>query len=140
LINPVRHGDSAETIARYKVEPYVVAADVYTNPAHAGRGGWTWYTGSAGWMYRLILESLLGLTLEVNRLRIAPLMPRDWPGFEIHYRHGQAVYHLQIVNLGGETGRRAVTRVSCDGVDQPDNTVPLQDDGQEHRVDVEVGG
>ena len=75
LINPVRHGDSEATIATYKVEPYVVAADVYTNPQHAGRGGWTWYTGSAGWMYRLITESLLGLRLEVNRLRIEPVFP-----------------------------------------------------------------
>jgi cyclic beta-1,2-glucan synthetase len=140
LINPVRHGDSPEAVARYKVEPYVVAADVYTNPAHAGRGGWTWYTGSAGWMYRLILESLLGLSLEVNRLRIAPLIPRAWPAFDIHYRHGQAGYHLHIENLGAASGRHDVTRVTCDGIDQPDRTVPLVDDGQQHRVDVELGG
>src|SRR6202040_4257626 len=87
LINPVRHGDSESAIALYKVEPYVVAADVYTNPQHAGRGGWTWYTGSAGWMYRLITESLLGLRLEVNYLRFAPCIPQSWPSFKIHYRY-----------------------------------------------------
>ena len=75
LINPVTHGDTAEAIAVYRVEPYVVAADVYAVPPHTGRGGWTWYTGSAGWMYRLITESLLGLRLEVDKLRFAPCLP-----------------------------------------------------------------
>ena len=145
LINPIGHGDSAQAIATYKVEPYVVAADVYTNPQHAGRGGWTWYTGSAGWMYRLVIESLLGLRLEVNRLRIAPLFPRGWEAFDVHYRHGNTVYHVHVRNLGaGEDhgdggGARGVTRVTCDGVDEPDGTIPLRDDGQEHRAEVEIG-
>jgi cellobiose phosphorylase len=138
LINPVRHGDGEKAIAVYQVEPYVAAADVYTNPRHAGRGGWTWYTGSAGWMYRLITESLLGLRLEVDRLRIAPLIPRDWPGFAVHYRHRETVYHVRVRNLGGEG--RGVKRVVCDGVEQPDGTIPLRDDHQEHRVEVDVGG
>ncbi|MEY4544075.1 MAG: hypothetical protein RL685_270 [Pseudomonadota bacterium] len=140
LINPVRHGDSSEAIATYKVEPYVVAADVYTNPQHAGRGGWTWYTGSAGWMYRLVLESLLGVRLEVDRLHIEPLLPRVWQGFDLHYRHGRALYHIHIRNLGAEHGRRGVTRLTCDGADQPDKTLRLHDDGEEHRVEVELGG
>ena len=75
LINPVNHALSGQDAATYKVEPYVVAADVYTSPPHAGRGGWTWYTGSAGWMYRLIIESLLGLRLEVDQLRFEPCLP-----------------------------------------------------------------
>jgi cyclic beta-1,2-glucan synthetase len=140
LINPVRHGDSSAAIATYKVEPYVVAADVYTNPQHAGRGGWTWYTGSAAWMYRLVLESLLGVRLEHQRLRIEPLLPRSWPGFDLHYRHGQALYHIQIKNLGGETGARNVTRVSCDGIEQTETTILLHDDASEHRVEIELGG
>ena len=78
LINPIRHGDGEAAIRKYKVEPYVVAADVYANPQHAGRGGWTWYTGSAGWMYRLITESLLGIHLETDRLRFAPCLPAEW--------------------------------------------------------------
>jgi cyclic beta-1,2-glucan synthetase len=140
LINPVRHGDTPEAIATYQVEPYVVAADVYTNSQHAGRGGWTWYTGSAGWLYRLIIESLLGVRLEVDRLRIEPLIPRSWPGFDVHYRHHDALYHIHIENLGASSGKRNVTRVTCDGVDRPDKTIPLYADGQEHQAEIEVGG
>jgi cyclic beta-1,2-glucan synthetase len=92
LINPIHHGDTPAAIARYKVEPYVVAADVYTNPQHAGRGGWTWYTGSAAWMYRLALESLLGVRLEVDQLRVAPLLPAGWESFEVHYRWRRTQY------------------------------------------------
>ena len=138
LINPVRHGDTADAIATYKVEPYVVAADVYANPQHAGRGGWTWYTGSAGWMYRLIIESLLGLRLEVDRLRIEPRIPAAWPGFDVHYRHHSALYHIHVDNRGPGNGR--VTRVLCDGVEQPDLSIPLHDDGQEHQCHIELGG
>ena len=138
MINPVHHGDDEKSIATYKVEPYVVAADVYTNPQHAGRGGWTWYTGSAGWMYRLVLESLLGLRLEVDRLRVEPLMPAAWPWFEVHYRHHNTVHHIHVRNLGG--GGRHVRRVIADGVEQADRTIPLQSDGGEHHAEVEVGG
>jgi cellobiose phosphorylase len=132
MINPVHHGDSAKAIATYKVEPYVVAADVYTNPQHAGRGGWTWYTGSAGWMYRLITESLLGITLEIDRLRLTPLIPEAWNGFELHYRHRETVYHIEVNN------HRGLGRVLCDGVEQPDGTIPLRDDRQDHRVVVDL--
>ncbi len=132
LINPVKHGDSERAIAIYKVEPYVVAADVYTNPQHAGRGGWTWYTGSAGWMYRLVIESLLGLQLEIDRLRVAPLLPADWTGFDVHYRHRETVYHIHVRN------HRGASRVVCDGVEQADGTIPLRDDRQDHQVDVDL--
>jgi cellobiose phosphorylase len=137
LINPVRHGDSEQSIATYKVEPYVVAADVYTNPQHAGRGGWTWYTGSAGWMYRLVTESLLGLHVEVDRLRIEPVLAPGWSGYDIHYRWRDSVYHIHVHNAGGGA---AVTRVTCDGAVQADRSIPLHDDRQEHEVEVEVGG
>ena len=137
LINPVHHGDDEAAIARYKVEPYVVAADVYTNPQHAGRGGWTWYTGSAGWMYRLITESLLGIRLEVDRLRLSPLLPAGWQGFDVHYRYRETIYHIHVRHLGG--GSRTVKRVSCDGVEQSDGTIPLRDDHQEHHAEIDVG-
>jgi cyclic beta-1,2-glucan synthetase len=137
LINPVRHGNDEETIATYQVEPYVVAADVYTNPQHAGRGGWTWYTGSAAWMYRLVIESLLGLRLEVDHLRVEPVMPPSWEGFEVHYRHRDTVHHVHVRNLGG--GGRNVRRVVCDGVEQAERTIPLRDDGIEHHCEVEIG-
>ncbi|HUS67750.1 MAG TPA: glucoamylase family protein [Kofleriaceae bacterium] len=138
LINPARHGDDEQSIGVYQVEPYVVAADVYTNPQHAGRGGWTWYTGSAGWMYRLVLESLLGVRIEVDRLRVEPLMPPSWESFDVHYRHRNTVHHIHVRNLGG--GGRIVRRVVFDGVEQPERTVPLRDDGVEHHCQVDVGG
>ena len=87
MINPVNHAQSAAAVATYKVEPYVMAADVYAAAPHTGRGGWTWYTGSAGWMYRLALESLLGLRLEGDKLRLAPCLPASWPGFKLRYRY-----------------------------------------------------
>ena len=136
LINPVRHGESAAAISRYKVEPYVLAADVYTNPQHAGRGGWTWYTGSAGWMYRLITECLLGLRLEVDRLRIRPVFPSDWRSFEIHYRYRETVYHITVQNVGGGS---TTARVVLDGIEQSDMTIPLSDDRRDHRAEIEVG-
>jgi cellobiose phosphorylase len=137
LINPTHHGDSEAAIATYKVEPYVVAADVYTNPQHAGRGGWTWYTGAAGWMYRLALESLLGVHREVDRLRLDPLLPAGWQSFDIHYRYHQTLYHIHV--RGPATGGRGVTSVVCDGAPQPEQTIPLRDDGGEHQVEVLVG-
>jgi cellobiose phosphorylase len=137
LINPANHGSSQEAIAAYKVESYVMAADVYAVPPHTGRGGWTWYTGSAGWMYRLILESLLGLRLEVDRLHIAPCLPEHWPGFKIHYRYRETVYHLAVVQIrsGDEGGG---TRVTVDGVVQDGQSISLVDDHREHEVEVEV--
>ena len=136
LINPVTHAASVEGIARYRVEPYVVAADVYGVPPHTGRGGWTWYTGSAGWMYRLITESILGLHLEVDRLRVAPCLPEGWSSFKIHYRYHETFYHLSIRNAGNGL---AVTRVTLDGHDQPEGYVMLVNDRNDHNVDVEVG-
>ena len=116
MINPVNHARSPEEIAIYKVEPYVVTADVYALSPHTGRGGWSWYTGSAGWMYRLIVESLLGLRLEVDKLRFTPCLPSDWPGFTMHYRYRETVYHIAVQRQPAEKGE---TRVTVDGVDQP---------------------
>ncbi len=137
LINPVHHGDSPAAIARYKVEPYVVAADVYTNSQHAGRGGWTWYTGSAAWMYRLQIESLLGLHLEVDQLRIEPLLPAGWESFVVHYRFRRSTYHIRV--HGPASGGQGVTRMLCDGALQPTHRIQLRDDGAEHQAEVWVG-
>ncbi len=104
MINPVNHARSTEETATYKVEPYVVAADVYAVPPHTGRGGWTWYTGSAAWMYRLIVESLLGLRLEVDKLRFAPCLPADWKGFKMHYRYRETVYHIAVLQTRQDKG------------------------------------
>ncbi len=102
LLNPIHHGDSPARIAIYRVEPYVVAADVYAVAPHVGRGGWTWYTGSAGWMYRLILETLLGLNREGNRLRLTPRLPLAWPSCRIIYRHQDTTYRIEIVRISPE--------------------------------------
>jgi len=135
MINPVNHARSTEEAAVYKVEPYVVAADVYAVPPHTGRGGWTWYTGSAAWMYRLILESLLGLRLEVDKLHVAPCLPADWEGFKVHYRYRETVYHIAVVQTREDKGGM---RVSVDGIERHDKIIPLVDDHKEHRVDVRI--
>ena len=135
MINPVNHARSPEGIATYKVEPYVVAADVYALPPHTGRGGWTWYTGSAGWMYRLIVESLLGLTLEVDKLRFAPCLPAEWKGFKVHYRYRETVYEIDV--LQPFTGK-GETSVTVDGVPQPDGAIPLVDDRRNRSVEVVI--
>jgi cyclic beta-1,2-glucan synthetase len=135
MINPVNHAKSPDGIATYKVEPYVVAADVYALLPHTGRGGWTWYTGSAGWMYRLITESLLGLRLEVDKLRFEPCLPADWEMFKVHYRYRETIYHITIQQMSAGSGETSVT---VDGVEQPDDTIPLIDDRQEHSVEVRI--
>jgi cellobiose phosphorylase len=131
MINPLRHGASPGGTALYKVEPYVVAADVYAVAPHTGRGGWTWYTGSAGWMYRLILESLLGLRLAAGQLHFAPCVPPDWPGFTLRYRYRQTTYH---VTLRQSTEAHERISVSVDGVAQADAAIRLADDRLEHQV------
>ena len=135
MMNPVNHARSAEGIATYKVEPYVVAADVYALAPHTGRGGWTWYTGSAGWMYRLIVESLLGLRLEVDKLRFTPCLPADWKAFKVHYRYRETVYHIAVLQTRAGNGE---PRVTVDGVERPDDMIPLVDDRQDHAVEVRM--
>ena len=139
MINPLNHAMSAEGIATYKVEPYVVAADVYAAAPHTGRGGWSWYTGSAGWMYRLILESLLGLRLTGDKLHFAPCLPAHWQALKIHYRYRETVYHIAFSQTrGGDDGKSGVTSVTVDGVERHDQAIPLVDDRQEHAVEVTV--
>jgi cellobiose phosphorylase len=135
MINPVNHAGSPEAMEIYKVEPYVVAADVYTAQPHTGRGGWTWYTGSAGWLYRLILESLLGLTLEKDKLRLSPCLPAEWEGFTVHYRYRETFYHITILCMPAVDGQTGVT---VDGVSQADPSISLVDDRREHSVEVRI--
>jgi cyclic beta-1,2-glucan synthetase len=130
MINPVNHGKTSEEIAIYKVEPYVLAADVYSRAPHAGRGGWTWYTGSAGWLYRLITESFLGLQQEGNKLRITPCVPKEWKSFKVHYRYINTLYHIEVMQI--PTGEKIA--VSIDGVQSDGNMIKLLDDGTDHNV------
>ena len=139
MINPANHATSAEAIATYKVEPYVMAADVYAVAPHTGRGGWTWYTGSAGWMYRLVVESLLGLRLEADRLHIAPCLPAHWDGFKLHYRFRETVYHITVAQTRSDTDAVCgMMSVSVDGVAQDSQAIALLDDGREHTVEISV--
>jgi cellobiose phosphorylase len=132
LLNPVHHGTSAGQISTYKVEPYVMAADVYAVPPHTGRGGWTWYTGSAGWMYRLLLETLLGLHLEGDRLRLDPRMPKAWTRFAIHYRYRETPYHISISRSNDALS--SSPQLILDGRELSETTIPLVDDRREHSV------
>ncbi|WP_139668404.1 GH36-type glycosyl hydrolase domain-containing protein [Pseudomonas sp. F16(2018)] len=134
LINPVRQGCSA-LIDTYKVEPYVMAADVYAIAPHAGRGGWSWYTGSAGWMYRLIIESLLGLQRNGDTLHLQPLLPTGWPGFVLDYRFGSTCYHIEVRN--GSCGELAL---SLDGEELAEAKLQLKDDGRLHHIVAQYKG
>ncbi len=137
MINPINHARTAEDVSVYKVEPYVVAADVYALAPHTGRGGWTWYTGSASWMYRLIVESLLGIRLNVDKLSFVPCLPADWKEFQIHYRYRETVYHITVLQSPDFTGEQTVT---VDSVLQNDNTITMVDDRRDHSVEVKIPG
>ena len=114
MLNPINHARTDAGVQRYKVEPYVVAGDVYAEPPHVGRGGWTWYTGSAGWMYRAGLESILGFRLRGTRLLIDPCIPRAWPGFELVFRYRSARYEIAVENPREVS--RGVVAVEVDGI------------------------
>ena len=131
MLNPITHSNSPEAVQRYKVEPYVIAADVYTAKGHVGRGGWSWYTGSASWAYRIALEAILGFEKLGNMLSINPCIPSTWTEYAIGYRHGRTNYMITVRNPDGI--ERGVARLSLDGSDL-DGALPLKDDGGEHHV------
>ena len=136
LLNPIHHGASPEGIDRYKVEPYVVAADIYAVAPHTGRGGWTWYTGSAGWMYRLLMETLLGVNLAGDQLRLTPRLPAGWNGFTINYRYRQTDYLIRITRLAADAA--GPPQLLLDGREIPGNSFPLLDDHFAHQVEFRV--
>jgi cyclic beta-1,2-glucan synthetase len=138
LLNPVLHALTPADVERYRVEPYVIAADVYSDGAHLGRGGWTWYTGSAGWFYRIVLEDILGFRRAGNSVTLAPCIPLGWPGFELTYRFGQSVLHVVVENRQGVAPVDDAVRF--DGRAQANHEVPLVDDGRTHELRVIVGG
>ena len=139
ILNPIHHSDSSTEIHRYKVEPYVVSADIYSEPPLVGRGGWTWYTGSAGWMYNVGLEWLLGFRVRGEHLVLDPCIPHEWPGFEIVFRHRSSRYEISVKNPLSVC--RGVVAIKLDGVPIRGNEarVPLADDGATHRVQVILG-
>jgi cyclic beta-1,2-glucan synthetase len=134
LLNPINHVTTPAAASVYKVEPYVIAADVYAVAPHTGRGGWTWYTGSAGWMYRLLIETLLGLNREGTQLRLIPRLPESWATCKIHYRFGRTRYHIGVSRSTDGLPSQAF----LDGKEMADMAIPLTDDGQEHSVEVRL--
>jgi cyclic beta-1,2-glucan synthetase len=135
LIAPPNHTLSAEAVAVYKVEPYVIAGDVYALAPHVGRGGWTWHTGAAGWTYRLLIESLIGVRREGTVLHLAPRLPAAWPEVKIDYRFRETVFHILVSRAAPESGETGMTMdgLACQGM-----TLPLVDDQREHRVEVYI--
>ena len=136
MLNPINHAFDIGAARRYRLEPYAIAADVYAANSHTGRGGWSWYTGSAGWMYRMLTESLLGLRREGDRLHIDPRVPDDWERWTADWRHGRTRYHIEFVRKPGDA---CVADISVDGRLQPGCTVELVDDGNHHEVLVRFG-
>jgi cyclic beta-1,2-glucan synthetase len=138
MLNPIAHTSSRASVQRYKVEPYVVAGDVYAEPPHVGRGGWTWYSGSAGWLYRAGLESILGFRVRGTMLSIDPCIPRNWPGYSINFRYHSATYQIRVDNPSGVS--RGVASISLDGKVLVDRSnIPLTDDGAAHQVLIVLG-
>jgi cellobiose phosphorylase len=137
LLNPINHSGTPKQVEIYKVEPYVIAADIYAVAPHTGRGGWTWYTGSAGWMYRLLVETLLGAHLEGDFLRLTPRSPKSWSTYKIHYRYRQTVYHITISRLAAEASQ--MSRLWLDGKELAGQMLPLVDDRREHAVELQMG-
>jgi cyclic beta-1,2-glucan synthetase len=132
LLNPLERTRTAEGVATYRTEPYVVAADVYSAEGQVGRGGWTWYTGSASWMYRVALEAVLGFTKRGDRLRLDPRVPAAWPEFRLEYRHGSAVYEVTVERP--HVARAGAQEVVLDGRPVEGEWIDLVDDGARHTV------
>lgn len=136
-INPIHHSKTVEDVKKYRVEPYVIASDMYAAPPHTGRGGWTWYSGSSAWMYSLILESLLGVQIYGDLMRFTPCIPIPWESYQIMYRYRTARYHITVNNQGSGSTVRSVI---VDGISQNDLTIHLEDDQRDHHVLVELAG
>jgi cyclic beta-1,2-glucan synthetase len=133
MLNPINHASTRGGAYRYKVEPYVVAGDVYSEPPHVGRGGWSWYTGAAGWLYRAGIEFVLGIRVRASSVEVEPCIPRDWAGYTVRYRRGSATYAIRVENPDRiSTGEVFIT---VDGDRIVGNRFAVVDDGREHRVD-----
>jgi cellobiose phosphorylase len=132
LINPINRSTTLTGVQKYKVEPYVISADIYGVNPHVGRGGWSWYTGSASWMYRSAIESILGFKLRNNLLLIEPCIPKEWDQFEISYIKGKSKYNFRVLN------NQSLSSVELDGALIESKEIPIKDDGKEHQVIVKL--
>jgi cyclic beta-1,2-glucan synthetase len=138
MLNPIHRTSSRSSVQRYKVEPYVVAGDVYAEPPHVGRGGWTWYSGSAGWLYRAGLEWILGFRVRDTALFIDPRIPHDWPGYSIRFRYHSSTYKVTVENPLHVARGIAETEVDGKSYAGP-HGIPLQDDGTVHQIRIVLG-
>ncbi|HTC00199.1 MAG TPA: protein ndvB, partial [Ferruginibacter sp.] len=134
MINPINHGNDVASIKEYKVEPYVIAADVYAQPLHKGRGGWTWYTGSAGWMYQMIIESFIGLKREGNTLQFTPCIPSEWESVKIEYNYLETVYHIELVQTKNSDTK--TVKIAINGIEQNSNILKLINDSEAHQIKI----
>src|SRR4029079_5131334 len=137
MLNPVNHGRTAAGVSRYKAEPYVMAGDVYARPPHAGRGGWSWYTGSAGWMYRAGIESILGLRRRGEMFSIDPCIPSSWSEYRITWRYLDSRYEITVSNPARRCG--GVIKATVDGLTVNATSIPLVNDGPTHGVRIGLG-
>jgi cyclic beta-1,2-glucan synthetase len=137
LLNPVEHAREPEAVWRYQVEPYVVAADVYRLPGKEGMGGWTWYTGSAGWMYRIWIEEILGVKVHGEKLTIDPVIPAGWAGFSVRYRFGEAVYNIHVENP--DAVEHGVRWVELNGRRLDEPVIHMKPSALKHSVRVRMG-
>ena len=137
MLNPVNHGRTPADVARYKTEPYVMAGDVYARPPHAGRGGWSWYTGSAGWMYRAGIESILGLRRRGDTFMIDPCIPTSWPEYRISWRVLETRYEITVSNPSRRC--RGIASATLDGAPVDARTIPLRNDRRTHDVRIVLG-
>jgi cyclic beta-1,2-glucan synthetase len=139
MLHPIHHTSSRPGQYRYRIEPYVIAGDVYSEHPHVGRGGWSWYTGSAGWMYRAAVEWILGVRLKGSSLSFAPSIPRAWRRYEVTFRYHSTRYHVTVENPRAVSCGVAETRLDGRTLPSDGGGVPLVDDGGIHRVDVLLG-
>ena len=136
MINPIEHSRTKEAANKYKVEPYVIAADIYGQKNLAGRGGWTWYTGSASWMYETGIKYLLGLRIEKQKLKIQPCIPNDWKEYTIKYKYGNSIYHIHVNNPNGK--EHGITHFKLDGNEIAEKEIVLNPNGGVYNIEVEM--
>jgi cyclic beta-1,2-glucan synthetase len=139
LLNPINHARTRADVYRYKVEHYVVSTDIYAVAPHVGRGGWTWYTGSAGWMQRAGIEGTLGLRIRGTSLHLDPCIPKAWPGFGVVFRYRSARYEIQVENPQGVSGRIQLATLDGETLSGNKTGIPLTDDGATHQIRIVLG-
>ena len=135
MINPIEHSRTKEEAKKYKVEPYVVAADIYGGSL-AGRGGWTWYTGSSSWLYEAGIRYILGLKIEKKVLKIEPNIPAAWKEYSIRYKYGESIYNIKVVNKSGK--KSGINSLKIDGKDIENKEIVLKEDGRIYRIEAEM--